>query len=338
MEILVTETGEFEYYNYSKESELESFVIKTANELFGPDAAFIELKKSLGRGKKISYPDGYVIDLSDVENPTLFIVEAELSKHDVYEHMYVQISKHLNFFDKNKKKIKNDLENAIEDDIKIKQFILDRIKKSEYLSISDLIYKVVFEIPKSLVIIIDKINDELKEVVEKNISKFSDTKVVEFKTYVRTEGKKRQFIHEFEPLLEKVGEEKEEVGTWYKLNLSNVQYLQERRVTFDKKHKISKYAQGFVYSKNKKNEIDGIVILWYKSNIDRLVKEGREYAATGKPIDVKNLELGMDVFLVELQYDRNINKRIGDPKARVHGKLDEVIRVDGDTETRIFPA
>jgi hypothetical protein len=41
--------------------------------------------------------------------------------------------------------------------------------------------------------------------------------------------------------------------------------------------------------------------------------------------------------LVELQYDREVNRRIEDPKARISGKLRSVMKVDGDTETKIFP-
>jgi len=334
MEVLVSDLGRFEEYN-PKESELEDFVVKTYKEIFGKDTCFVRLKKSLGRGKpRISYPDGYIIDLSDIENPTLFIVEVELSKHDPYKHIYVQITKHLNFFNENKQKVKKDLENAINEDANIKKFILNKIKGSKYSSIPDLIYDMVFMRPKSLAIIIDAIRDDLRTVVKNNISKFSDTKLIEFKTYCKTVNGKKKFIHRFKPLFEEVGEVEEDVRTWYKLVLEDLEFMQQSRSTFDKQHNISKYSQGFVYSKT----TDAIIILWYKSNIDRhFEKEKKTYAATGRPLNVNKLKQGMSVYVVELQYDRNTGRRINDPKVRVHGKLKEVIKVDGDVETKVFP-
>jgi len=126
MEILVDEKGKFEYYSYRNEKELEEFVYKTSEEIFGKNTYYIELKKSLGKGR-LSYPDGYVIDLSDTENPALYIVEAELEKHDVYRHIYPQITMHLNFFKKNKMKVKNDLEKAIKKNVSCKASIEKRI-------------------------------------------------------------------------------------------------------------------------------------------------------------------------------------------------------------------
>jgi hypothetical protein len=102
--------------------------------------------------------------------------------------------------------------------------------------------------------------------------------------------------------------------------------------------RVSKFAQGFVYSKNRKNEIDGVIVLWYKSNIDEyFIKTQRDYVSTGRSFNTSKLFVGMEVFLVELQYDREVNRRIEDPKARIRGKLKSVMKVDGDNETKIFP-
>lgn len=340
MEILISERGRFEHYSYSSEAELEDFVASTSKELFGQGTIFVSFKKRIGLGKgQLSIPDGYVIDLSDVENPTLFIIEVELAQHDVYKHIYPQITQHLNFFDKNKEKVKDDLEMAIGNEKGKKQFIESKIKGSNYSSLSDLIYELVFIRPKSLVVVIDKISEELREVMEKNISKFSDTKVIQFDTYASIEKNKKAFIHKFTPAYEEeLGELSEEPGTWYKLYLEDVQPVNEGRTTFDPKHNVSKFAQGFVYSKNRKNEIDGVVVLWYKSNIDEyFIKAQRDYVSTGRSFNINKLSVGMEVFLVELQYDREVNRRIEDPKARIRGKLRSVMKVDGDTETKIFP-
>jgi len=125
----------------------------------------------------------------------------------------------------------------------------------------------------------------------------------------------------------------------YRLYLEDIHPLNERRAAFDKKHRISKYAQGAVYSWNKNNEIDGIVVLWYKSNIEQYFpNENRPYLTVGRYLVVNNLRQGMDIYLVENKYDRELGtKRIDNPKARAYGKLRAVTRVDGDSEIQIFP-
>ena len=78
---------------------------------------------------------------------------------------------------------------------------------------------------------------------------------------------------------------------------------------------------------------------WGKSNIDSHFKEEKKaYAETGRPIAGGNLRKGMDVYVVETKYDKETGTSLENPKVRIRGKLGEVKKVIGESETTIFPS
>lgn len=121
---------------------------------------------------------------------------------------------------------------------------------------------------------------------------------------------------------------------WY---IEDVKTLNESRETFDAEHHISKYAQSAAYSRDENGQIDGVVVLWWKSSIEQFYpSESRNFLSTGKRL--KQLKLGVPVYLVENKWDRGVGvKKVENPKARARGKLVALTKVEDDSQTVIFP-
>jgi len=90
--MLVTDKKRFIQVPFDSEEEIENVVIENSTDIFGPDSIYFPktlIKTSGGTG---TIPDGFVIDLAERR---WFIVEAETSKHGVYEHIARQVAKQI---------------------------------------------------------------------------------------------------------------------------------------------------------------------------------------------------------------------------------------------------
>jgi hypothetical protein len=77
---------------FENEAEHENVVVKNYEYLFGPDSFYLpktKIKTADGIG---TIPDGFAIDLTSKK---WFVVEAELSHHDVWNHISKQVSKQI---------------------------------------------------------------------------------------------------------------------------------------------------------------------------------------------------------------------------------------------------
>jgi hypothetical protein len=87
MERIIFRDSLFNLCEYSDESEFERHVIQHANEIFGPNSVYIDIKKRIGEDNILTIPDGYVIDFSFETDRRLYIIENELVTHDPYKHI-----------------------------------------------------------------------------------------------------------------------------------------------------------------------------------------------------------------------------------------------------------
>ena len=77
---------------FDLEADLEAGVLEVADRLFGPDRIYLDTKKRIARrGGKANIPDGYLIDLTSVREPLLYVVENEIARHEPLKHIAVQI-------------------------------------------------------------------------------------------------------------------------------------------------------------------------------------------------------------------------------------------------------
>jgi hypothetical protein len=78
--------------------EFEELIRLQSKLLFGGNTIFVSTKRKLaGLTLGATIPDGFLFDMSDVENPDFYLVEVELQKHDFHRHIFPQITKFFAF-------------------------------------------------------------------------------------------------------------------------------------------------------------------------------------------------------------------------------------------------
>jgi len=184
------------YKLWIPEKEVEEFhpiVKEHYKEIFGIHSIFIEGSKLKSEAGKGSVPDGFIVELN--EKPNWYIVEIELSTHELYDHIVNQVGRFINGikYTETQKKLIEAVYHHIQDNKQRKAEFEDIVGSGEiYKYISDLITK-----PPILAIIIEERTPELDEALD--LLKYSPIKIIEFQTFVR-EGAEAVHAHLFEPL------------------------------------------------------------------------------------------------------------------------------------------
>ncbi|RLI78787.1 hypothetical protein DRP05_06130 [Archaeoglobales archaeon] len=178
--IVVKDGVRYYPYNYKNENEkeLEDLFKEHVKYIFGENSLFFEGTKIKTEHSGIgTIPDGFVLLLEDRK---WYIVEIELSTHQIFSHIVPQITK-FNIAIKNtseRLKLIDTFYNLIQKDIELKY-------KITKMGVDDELYKTLKDTldksPESIVIVIDKITSELREVQDLPF----ETIVLEFKTYCR---------------------------------------------------------------------------------------------------------------------------------------------------------
>ena len=193
MDILIKDGVKYSQTDFhGKEDEFEKIVFTQYKHLFGDNAILFKKKKIetiFGTG---TIPDAFVIDF---EKEKWFIIEVEISNHDVHSHIALQLIKFSEAHNnpQTRKQLVKFFENEIKAD-PFKNALLNANGKTE-------IFKTVSEIVDSepeLVIIIEQEHEKLKSVF--NSFKFK-TKINVFKTFTRDGFGLGDNIFQIEPLI-----------------------------------------------------------------------------------------------------------------------------------------
>ena len=339
--MMVSKDKTYSLYSYEgKEHELQNVVEERATEIFGPNSFYISKRKLMSKKMEIeTVPDGFVLDVSDPENPIFHLVEIELKTHGL-EHIATQILKFAISYGESKSKLIRVIKESIRADSELQKKIEERLKDSrQFKHLDQLLDKATDEDTPNVLVPIDGLEPSLKEV-QKYIR--VPINYLPIQTYIETESGER--IHQFTPLgayQEEDAARKTEVGTWYDFLLTNSELINTPRPKFDSEHNISKQAQGYTFIRDQSGEPTGVVFWWYRSRMERHIKEelrdGQTRAGTRRPVDPDSYRVGMDVYIGETLWDRDTGQRVEDAKYRIHGKLKEIYRVDGQKRTKIFP-
>lgn len=150
---------------FKSESEFENIIVENSKLFFGNSSIFIETKKKIdSKFLGGTIPDGFLIDLSDIDNPEFYIVEVELANHDFYKHIFPQLTKFFSFF-KNSQSISELVEKIfaiINSSSEYKRSLKSLIKSPEiYKFLKDLI-----ENSHNILLVIDGEKEELPEIME----------------------------------------------------------------------------------------------------------------------------------------------------------------------------
>ncbi len=193
MEILLKDGVKYFPYVYKNENELENMVFEHHKEIFGEDAILLSkyvITTPSGIG---AVPDAFVLS---IKQKKWFIVEVELSKHSLYQHIVPQVTKFYNAI-KNpstKTRLARIFHREIDQDPrKNVLFELENIRSEKYKFISEII-----EEEPTTVIIIDEKVEELDEIC--SILPFNSYIIV-FKTFHRINKDLCDHIHFISPLI-----------------------------------------------------------------------------------------------------------------------------------------
>lgn len=159
----------FERVIYSKEVDFERLVTKNAATIFGDKAIYIDAKKKLNTtslGGTI--PDGFLIDISDSDDPQFYLVEVELQSHDFFRHIFPQITKFFAFFRDSKQRTKlietifTFLQDSFTEDMNLAGKIMNIVKTNEvYKFLKDTI-----DGNQNILIVIDSQKPEFEEIID----------------------------------------------------------------------------------------------------------------------------------------------------------------------------
>ena len=226
-------------YTYPNENELEKSVTFHAKALFGEDSIFFEKKKLSSLSGIGSIPDGFILDL---KNDVFHIVEIELSSHDVYGHIVNQLTRFVNGMQnpKTHKKIVNTIYDRIKENAELKK----KVKEKSDGEIYRFLDRVIPESNPSIIMVIDKNSEKVKEAV--NALK-TDIKILEFGTFVRSNvGDLKVHAHLFEPIIKPKIQAKKSVKT----NTKTKEEYRNRKIisfTFDsRKYEVKTWIESLI--------------------------------------------------------------------------------------------
>jgi predicted transport protein len=177
--------------HFKLEDDFEELIRSQSKVLFGKDTIFIYTKRKLkGVVLGATIPDGFLFDLTDLENPEFYLVEVELQKHDFYKHIFPQITKFFGFF--RSQTSQNDLVEKLFSIINADTALRSEFKK--FLGDKEIFkfLKDICEESQNILLIIDGDKVELPEIID---------------TYTDTWGKLvkilkvKKFINENESLI-----------------------------------------------------------------------------------------------------------------------------------------
>ncbi len=163
--ILIHNDKIYHLYEFKYEQELEEYIVKYQKEIFGRNTIYIDVKTKLKiPGLKSNVTDGFLIDFNDPSSFKIWLVEAELIKHDIEKHINPQVT---NFIEKLRDRhVRYDIAEAIYSELSKS----GKVRSLKKVLGDEMFKKLIDTLSKSkdnMIIIIDKVNlDLLKAYID----------------------------------------------------------------------------------------------------------------------------------------------------------------------------
>lgn len=162
---IFTTNGRLPEVTFRLENDFEEDVYQNSKLLFGENTILLDTKTLL-RGNILggTIPDGFLFDLSDINDPQFYLIEVELAKHSFNNHIFPQITKFFAFF-KNQQQ-RQSLTDKLYDVITNDTNILNQFKK--HLGDREIFkfVKDVIEDSQNILIVIDGEKSEIADISE----------------------------------------------------------------------------------------------------------------------------------------------------------------------------
>jgi hypothetical protein len=194
---------------FELEADLEDAIRTVSADLFGPNRFYVDVKKKIGlKSKIINVPDAYLIDLSSIKKPRLYVVENELAKHNPLKHVAVQILEMSLSFEATQRKVKSIVKEALDAEPETRQQCENYATVNGFGNVDYLLERMIYDNEFGALVIIDELPEELEAVF---MSRFKfGVEVLTLSRYRNEEGDR---IYAFEPFLEDVDAPVGVVGT-----------------------------------------------------------------------------------------------------------------------------
>lgn len=187
--MLLIEGAKYERWVPTDEKAFERIIKEHSKDIFGADSLYLDLKHKLQGAEIAAIPDAYVITL---DPDKLWIIEIEISTHDVYQHIMLQLGKFLAALKKSstKESLRNALFKEIEAQTDFKNILKQKGEVFKFLS--DLL-----NVSPEIVVIIDEWIAGLDDI---GAALKADVKICEFDTFYRRDAGIADHAHAFEPV------------------------------------------------------------------------------------------------------------------------------------------
>ena len=186
---------------FEKEADLEEAINIVTPALFGVHRIYLETKRKIGqKGKTQNIPDAYLIDLTSIKRPKLFVVENEIEAHDPIKHIAIQVLQFSLSFETSPSRVKSIIKEALLKDMPAQKKCENYAAKNGFDNVDFLLESMIFGNAKfNALVIIDKVSEELEKVL---ISRFQFP--VEIITLNRFTNERGEALYDFEPFLQDV--------------------------------------------------------------------------------------------------------------------------------------
>lgn len=160
-----------------EEREFHPMVKEHYKEIFGEDSFYFEKRKLVSRSGIAGIPDAFVITLSKPYE--WYIVENELSTHDVHKHIVSQVSTFVDTIDEleTQRDVRDALYNQLDSDDKL------LIEKKTGMDSHRFLDNLITEFNYKIALIFDEITPEV-EKASKSLRRLANTEIIEFKTFI----------------------------------------------------------------------------------------------------------------------------------------------------------
>lgn len=193
---------------YENEADFEKAVNEVKSALFGQTRIYLDDKKKIGKkGRTSNLPDGYLIDLTNSQDPKIYVVENDLASHQHLKHIAVQILEFSLSYESSKVTVKNVIKKMLQGRPEELKKCNDFARKNGYENVDFLLESIIHK-PDSFnaMLIIDELEEELETVL---ISRFKfPVEVITLKRHQNTNG---DILYEFEPFMSDVTEDTDKV-------------------------------------------------------------------------------------------------------------------------------
>lgn len=186
---------------FELERDLEDAILQVSTSLFGPKRIYLDAKRKIGaKNGQRNIPDGYLLDLSSVREPKLYVVENELAAHDPLRHIAVQILQFSLSYENSESTVKKIVKDALQARPEALEQCKAYARENGFDNIDYLLERAIFGPGKfNALVIIDELDEELEKVL---ISRFKFP--VEILTLQRYKGPQSERVYQFQPFLDDV--------------------------------------------------------------------------------------------------------------------------------------